>query len=389
MLTIGLDARYIEDEMTGLGRLSFNLIRAIADLDRANRYIIFVRPGFSRRIVDRPNMEQVKLPFNPVSLRTLTSMPPRQYKGKLDILHVLCPLAPPRPSCPLMITVNDLQPFMTEDFFERRPLFLKSAYRRFYHWLYPTALRRATRVVAISGATKRSIIDLFGTNPDKIAVIHCGRDKSLEEPPEPDAMERVRRDYELPPNYLFYPGSGRPQKNFPNMLRAFSLINTSNGFGGLQLIISGRECRFKIEIDRTIKALGLEDRVRHIGYVPEEDLHCLYQGARALLYVTRHEGFGFPLIEARAGGTPTITSTDASLPEVAGDAALLVAPEDVTGIAGAIERVLEDKDLRRDLIGKGYRNIERFSWQRAAAETIDLYREVAEGTETNSTHGTA
>ena len=121
MLTIGLDARYIEDEMTGLGRLSFNLIRAIADLDRANRYIIFVRPGFSRRIVDRPNMEQVKLPFNPVSLRTLTSMPPRQYKGKLDILHVLCPLAPPRPSCPLMITVNALQPFMTEDFFERRP----------------------------------------------------------------------------------------------------------------------------------------------------------------------------------------------------------------------------------------------------------------------------
>ena len=173
------------------------------------------------------------------------------------------------------------------------------------------------------------------------------------------------------------------------MLRAFSLINTSNGFGGLQLIISGRECRFKIEIDRTIKALGLEHRVRHIGYVPEEDLHCLYQGARALLYVTRHEGFGFPLIEAMACGTPAITSTDASLPEVAGDAALLVAPEDVTGIAGAIERVLEDEDLRSDLIRKGYRNIERFSWRRAAAETIDLYHEIAEGTETKSTHGAA
>jgi len=379
MLTIGLDARYIEDEMTGLGRLSLNLIRAIADLDRTNRYIIFVRPGFSGRIANQSNMEQVKLSFNPVSLGTLIRMPPRQYKGRLDILHVLCPLAPPRPWCPLMITVNDLQPFTTQDFFEHRPLLVKAAYRRYYHWLYPIAVRRAARVIAISEATKRSIIELFGTKAEKIAVIHCGRDDSFSKPPQPKEMERVRHRYDLPPDYLLYPGSGRPQKNFPNMLRAFSHISTSNGFRGLRLIISGRECRFKIEIDRTIRALGIEGRVRHIGYVPEEDLRCLYKGARALLYVTRQEGFGFPLIEAMACGTPAITSTDASLPEVAADAALLVAPEDVPGIAAAIERILTDEHLRSDLISKGYHNIKRFSWQKAAAETIEIYHSIAEG----------
>ena len=379
MLTIGLDARYIENEMTGLGRLGVNLIRAMADLDRTNRYILFVRPDYSGRIVDQENMEQVKLPFNPVSLRSLTGMPPRRYRGELDLLHVLCPLAPPRPPCPLVITVNDLQPFTTPNFFDRRPPIVKTAYRRYYHWLYPTAVRRAARVVAISEATKRTIMELFGTESEKIAVIHCGREERFEAEPEPETMERIRRRYDLPRDYLFYPGSGRPQKNLPNMLRAFSRVSEANGLGGVHLVISGRECRFTSDIDRTIEELGLAGRVRKIGYVPDEEFPYLYRGARALLYVTRHEGFGFPLIEAMASGTPAIGSTDASLPEVAGDAALLVNPDDISGIAEAIETVLTDTPLRSDLIDRGYRNIQRFSWKKAAAETIDLYREAAQG----------
>jgi glycosyltransferase involved in cell wall biosynthesis len=176
-----------------------------------------------------------------------------------------------------------------------------------------------------------------------------------------------------PAGYLLYVGVLEPRKRLDVLVTAFSRI--ASGSNGLQLVIAGQRGWMYQQIFEQVTSLGLEERVRFPGYIPRADLPALYSGARAFVYPSRYEGFGFPVLEAMSCGTAVITTNVSALPEVAGDGALLVAPDDVSGLAEALGRVVQDESFRRELSNRAQARAAQFSWDRCARETLQVYQE--------------
>jgi len=231
--------------------------------------------------------------------------------------------------------------------------------------------RAATHLIADSLATKRDLVERYGTNPDKVTVVYPSYDKATFQPVKvKEAIETVKARYGIAGDYILFVGTLQPRKNLIRLINAFS--NLQSPISNLQLVIAGKKGWLYQEIFRRVEELGLERKVVFTGYVPEGDLPALLSGARLFVFPSLYEGFGLPVLEAMACGTPVVCSNASSLPEVAGDAAMLVDPLDVEGMAAAIERVLGDKELRAELIERGFEQARKFSWERCAREILNV-----------------
>jgi glycosyltransferase involved in cell wall biosynthesis len=259
------------------------------------------------------------------------------------------------------------------------------------------------RVVADSEATRRDLIHYCHISPDKIVVIYPGRNESLTPVRDPARLAAIRARYGLTNPYLLYIGTLHPRKNLVRLIQAFAILLRSlplvppggqqNGstetnqpaceaegsslvsqlpVSGLQLVLAGKKGWLHGEILSQIEELGLAEQVVLTGYVPDSDMAALLSGALAFAYPSLYEGFGFPVLEAMACGTPVVCSNRSSLIEVAGDAALLVDPLDTESLAITLRRVVTDGELRSRLVERGFRQIQRFSWQRCAQEVFQL-----------------
>jgi len=257
--------------------------------------------------------------------------------------------------------------------------------------------RAATHLIADSSATKRDLIERYGIEPDKITVVYPGYDvlslsKGNETTFQPvrdeEAIEAVKARYGIAGDYVLFVGTLQPRKNLIRLIEAFSpstrlrraqssrsgrrLSNPQSPISNLQLVIAGKKGWLYEEIFQQVEELELEGKVVFTGYVVAGDLPALLSGAGLFVFPSLYEGFGLPVLEAMACGTPVICSNASSLPEVAGDAALLVDPLDVEGLAAAMERVLGDEALRAELIERGFERARKFSWERCARETLDV-----------------
>jgi glycosyltransferase involved in cell wall biosynthesis len=218
---------------------------------------------------------------------------------------------------------------------------------------------------------------------DKIRVIYPGRDESLSPVQDPNLLASVRDRYGIPETYLLYVGTLHPRKNLVRLVQAFALLfqspisSSQSSMPNLHLVLAGQKGWLYEDLFAEIRRLGLEERVRLTGYVPDADLPPLLSGAVAFVYPSLHEGFGLPVLEAMSCGTPVVCSSTSSLPEVAGDAALLVDPLDVEAWAQSLHQVAADQELRRSLVERGHLQIQRFSWQRCASETLQVFEELA------------
>jgi alpha-1,3-rhamnosyl/mannosyltransferase len=379
MARIGIDARYLENENTGVGRYSFNLLKHLLETDRENAYAVVVRGDYAGRLPAGADVTYVRVPFAPVSLSSLLTLSARVRGLDLDLWHAHFPIAPLFPGTPFLVTVHDLQPLRVPAIGGRRPLPLRVGYRAFYPLVYRATLARARAVVAVSLATRKEIQDVFGIPAERIHVIHEALDDRFQDsrtpagPPQ-ELQERIAGA--LPERFLLYVGATLPHKNLGNMLRGFAAALRSPGRQDLFLVMAGRESRFDREWLDLARRLGITSRILRIGYVGQEGLPLLYRRAQALLYVSLYEGFGFPPLEAMEHGLPVVAAWHGSLPEVAGSAALFVEPEDVEGIARAIGEVLDRPGLRLRLREQGAKNLERFSWRSAAEKTLALYERV-------------
>ncbi|HEV2062559.1 MAG TPA: glycosyltransferase family 1 protein [Solirubrobacteraceae bacterium] len=231
-------------------------------------------------------------------------------------------------------------------------------------------IRRATAVIAASHATRRDLVEHVGLEPGRVHVVHEAIDHDLYRPVS-------RRVVEGP--YVLYVGTEHPRKNFGRVLEAFARLRRP----GLRLVKAGGpgkgEWDFRTATDRKLAGLGLGEEVVFTGRIPDEDLVALYSGALCLIFPSLYEGFGFPVLEAMACGCPVVTSTASSLPEVAGDAALLVDPCESAAIAAAAARLVDDDALRRDVAERGRRHAAGFTWERCARETLRVYDRVLVG----------
>ena len=265
---------------------------------------------------------------------------------------------------PFIITVHDLErmyfPFGNESPIERVGLKLDAL-----------GIRRARRIIAVSESTKADLIRYTGISQDRITVIPNGVNHRVFRP-------NGSKPAEFP--YLLYVGSERPRKNLSRLLAAFAQLKRSGKFHNLKMVkigSAGRSTTFREATVEAVKGLGLDGDVIFTQHLTDQQLSAYYSSAIALVYPSLYEGFGLPILEAMACGCPVITSNLSSLPEVAGDIALLVAPNNIEGLYKAMVRVVADTDLRRQLIARGLKHSHKFSWAQTAAATLEVYREVA------------
>jgi glycosyltransferase involved in cell wall biosynthesis len=241
-----------------------------------------------------------------------------------------------------------------------------------------SATRRAARILTVSESSKRDILRFYPVSPDKITVIPNAIDERFGTPPPDEAVVRVRERYQLADPFVLYVGNVKPHKNVERLIDAFALVVRRRP-DPLKLVIIGDEISKFQTLRRAVHRHQLHRQVRFLGFVGEDTLSVLYRLAGVFVFPSLYEGFGLPPLEAMACGTPVITSNVSSLPEVVGDAALLVDPYSSEQIAEAITRVLSDTALAADLRARGLARAQHFSWKRSVSQTLAIYQEVAGG----------
>jgi len=247
--------------------------------------------------------------------------------------------------------------------------------RLYLDWSTRHSARTARRVIAVSNATKQDLVSLNGIPAQKIRVVHSGIDSKLQPIDNPQKLSDLRDKLHIPGPYVLHVGRIQSRKNLTRLVEAFSQIKDL--IPDLRLVLAGREVWGGQSVSNRITQLGLEDAVIRIGYVKEDDLPTLYSGAIVYAFPSLYEGFGFPALEAMACGTAVVCSNTSSLPELVGDAALTVAPTDVTALAESMARLIMDEELRGTLIARGFERVKLFTWDSATKATLNVLTEAA------------
>jgi glycosyltransferase involved in cell wall biosynthesis len=239
--------------------------------------------------------------------------------------------------------------------------------------MMPRFLRAADAVIAVSQHTKDDAIRTYGIEEEKISVIYEGVSDRFRRA-SPDAITAVRRKYGLPGGFILSVATIEPRKNLTSLLEAYHALRSE--FAENRLVLVGKKGWLYADFFRRIRELGLEDQVIFPGYVPDEDLPAMYSAADLFVFPSLYEGFGLPVLEALACGAPVVASNASSLPEVAGDAALLVDPNDGEALVHEMRAVLSNAELSHDMQTRGPKQAAKFSWHKAARETLDVYSSV-------------
>ncbi|MGD0201384.1 MAG: glycosyltransferase family 1 protein [Bryobacteraceae bacterium] len=383
-LRIVIDARRIRD--FGVGTYIRNLIHGLAALDETNRYILValtpeepelaaLPPNFEIAVYERPDTDWVNQFSFFFFLKELAP----------DLVHVPLNEVPFLMPRPYVVTIHDMGSLL---FGDRKQV--RTGLRLF---LFRRGLLRAEQVIAVSAATERDVENVLGVPSSRVRQIYDAPDpRFAREPALGDAAspsdvqsaerQRILERYQINYPFILYAGAVRPQKNIPRLVEAFAVLRSDLEqhplYKDLRLIIIGDEISKYPALRRAVIKTRVEKLVRFLGFVPFETLRVFFEAASVFVFPSLYEGFGLPPLEAMASGTPVVTSSVSSLPEVAGDAAVLVNPENVFDIARGIREVLLDDALRATLIRRGYAQARRFSWETTARQVLEIYREVAQ-----------
>jgi glycosyltransferase involved in cell wall biosynthesis len=356
-MLIGIDAsRTTVSHPTGTEVYSRRLVEALLAQESSHRFRLYFRdippadafPGAEIRAIPFPRLW--------THLRLSWEMARRPPDALFVPAHVL-PLVHPRAS---LVTIHDLGYLhFPEAHPWRQRLYLDLSTR----W----SARAATHVLAISEATKSDLVTRYGIPSGKITVAHHGRDKGLAPVRDPAQIEAAKARHGIAGDYILYLGTLQPRKNLSGLVEAFASLRSET-----TLVLAGRHGWLYDDLFSQVGRLGLEGRISFPGYIPDGDKAALLSGALAFVFPSLYEGFGLPVLEAQACGCPVITSSTSSLPEVAGDGALLVDPIDTDAIANAMRRVAADPALRQTLVERGFVNVHRFSWTISAQTVLSV-----------------
>jgi glycosyltransferase involved in cell wall biosynthesis len=367
-MRIGIDARIAHYAQGGIRNYVLRLLERLPALDvGAAYYVLYSRKARRPPVSGSANVTLVPC-WTPSHHRfERWALGIEIARLRLDLLHTVDFIPPAFGYRRSVITVHDLN-------FLYYPQFQTDESRRYYNGQIAWAVARADHILADSHATQSDLTELLGTPADKITVIHLAADAAFRPLPEAQTAQIIQR-YDLRPGYLLAVGTLEPRKNLPGLLQAYAKLR-ANGTTAAPLVLVGGKGWLYDEVFERVEALGLSEHVRFLHGAPDEDLPALYNAAAVLTTPSFYEGFGLPALEAMACGAPVVVADRASLPEVVGDAGLLVDPEDVDDIARALGRALTNQTLRERMRARGLRQAGRFSWERTARETLSIYRQV-------------
>jgi glycosyltransferase involved in cell wall biosynthesis len=373
LLKVCIDVSAAVHQRAGLGRYAQELVKGLVEpcegCDPLARLSVFYHQRGAAHLdppLDRLPRTTTRLSARPWRLATalayFTGSGMDRMFGAVDVFHATEHLLPRLKKTRSVFTLHDL-------IFQFDPDSHKPLNIAFLKTMMPRFLKAASAIIAVSECTRRDAVNLYGIPSDKIHVIYEGVDARFAPVADPDRLAQVRAHYRLPDSFILHLGTIEPRKNLPLMFEAAARTN-------YPIVIAGRLGWLTEPILAKVKQLGVENRVIFTGYVADADLPALISAATALAMPSKYEGFGLPVLEAMACGTPVIASNTSSLPEVGGEAALYAAPDDVRSWAEIIEQVMEDAQLRAILREKGLRQAAKFRWDRMAWETLEVYETV-------------
>jgi glycosyltransferase involved in cell wall biosynthesis len=362
---LSLDQSY---RSAGIHWYIHNLLLHLPEADPAVDYTVFLRDlDYSQRTGLR--LEPSALPTDRPPVRLIWEQvvqPWAARRADLDLLHCPAFVGPVAGTVPFVVTVHDLSFLLFPEGF-------RGGNRTYLRLMTGWSVRRARRVIAVSESTRQDLLRLYGLEPDRVDVIPNGVDAAFQPLPAGEVTAfRVKQG--LPEHFLLFVGTLEPRKNVVRLVEAYARLPQPR----CPLLLVGGKGWFYERVFRRVEELGLTEEVHFAGYVPAEELPWWYNAATALVYPSLYEGFGLPALEAMACGTPVVTSTTSSLPEVVGQAGLLVEPTDVEALTAALQRVLQDAALRVQMRTAGLAQAAHFSWLGTASSTVGSYRRALE-----------
>jgi glycosyltransferase involved in cell wall biosynthesis len=376
-LKIGIDTRTVTPIRSGVGNYVLNLLEGLRWVAPQQEFFL---------LGQKKNLETIgwNLPSGMFHTSPLSHeshpwgdlwehflLPQTLQRAGVDVFHgpaTLIPLA--GSGFARVVTIHDLVAFLFSDTIPKK-------YALYMRWLIRQVVQKADRIISVSEHTKQDLIDVLKVDPAKVTVVYEAAPPGFQPIRDRTKHAWVRRRYNLKGPFLYHVGNIEPRKNLVRLVKAFLLMRQRSKLD-VQLVITGQKGWLTSMLFRELDYLQLGDEVVFTGYVPRTDLPLLMNAAEAFVFPSLYEGFGLPALEAMSCGTPVVTSNISSLPEVVGEAAVLVDPERVESIARGMEAVLIDSDLRELLAKEGLAQARRFSWERAARETLEVYRRVYE-----------
>ncbi len=358
-MKIAIDARKWRD--FGIGTYVRNLVRHLASLDRQTTFFLFCKPA------DEATLRDLAANFVPVvddsasyGLQEHFSIPWKLRRLGADLLHTPHYVRPLLCTTPTVVTIHDCIHLLFPEYLPSR------MHWRYAHAMMGSAIRRSALVFTVSEASRRDILHFYPwADPDRVQVVPNALDDALLSDPGEEEMARVKERYQIRGRFVLYAGNIKPHKNLDRLIRAYAQLKARPGHDDVKLIIIGDDATRYPALRRCVESAGVRQDVRFFGFVPDGTLAALYRMASVFAFPSLYEGFGLPPLEAMACGTPVVTSRISSLPEVFGDAAVLVDPHSVDDIAAGIERVLGNAGFRAELVERGRARVKLFSWERS------------------------
>lgn len=378
-MRIGLGATALTKGMVsgridGIGVYTRSLLE---ELDKLNVEKTVVNFGSCKTFSDRnffPGHSKICLPLSyqaATAFSLLTSLPfpgSKQLKNKVDLFHAPDHYIPNLNKIPVVATVMDAIPLIHPEWVSNSLRAFRMAFRKM--------ARSARQIITISEYSKTDIVHYFGISPERISVTYLGVNPAYSQPVAPEIRRAVLLRYGLEPGFFLFVGSIQPRKNVARIIEAHRMLpmQIQKAF---PMVIVGRKGVGADEILPELRALQVRGCGLWLDNVTDMELHALLQSARALVYPSLYEGFGLPVLEGFAAGLPVISSNTTSIPEVAADAAMLVNPVRSEEIAGAMQRLAEDDALASDMVERGRKRVNEFSWAACARQTLDVYQSIA------------
>lgn len=379
-MKIGIDARFVGPEGTGLGKYTEKLIENLAKIDSKNQYIIFLqKSNWNYLSIKNKNFQKVLANISWYTIAEQIKMPSILKSHNLDLLHVPHFNVPIFYKGKMVVTIHDLihHHFQETSATTRNPITFKTK-RFFYRQVIKKAVLKSSHILTPSNYVKEEIAKTFNVNKSKITVTYEAAEEEYSLGNQlPVTSDQLLKRFRIKKPFLIYVGNAYPHKNLEKLLEALKIITINYQPSTINLVIVCSRDIFWERLNEKIKDLNLQDHVTTTGYISSQDLSAIFKAGQAYVSPSLSEGFGIPGLNAMASGLPVIASDIPVLKEVYGDAAYYFDPKDPKDIAAKIKKVISSPRIKTDLIAKGDEQIKKYSWLKMAKETLAVYSKAA------------